>query len=124
MTIQEVVEQTGISAHTIRFYEKMGLLPHVGRTSGGIRQFSEADVSFLRFLIELKKTGMSLEDMAELTQDGCILERLQRGEIPVQSVEKRVTILRDHQQRLYEQQRNLNYLLNAVDQKYSFMNNI
>jgi DNA-binding transcriptional MerR regulator len=69
MTIQDVAEQTGISAYTIRFYEKSGVLPRIKRRPNGIRQFTEADVTFLRFLIQLKQTGMSLEDIMEFTED-------------------------------------------------------
>lgn len=121
MTIQEVAAQTGISAYTIRFYEKSGVLPHIERRPSGIRQFSEADVAFLKFLVQLKQTGMSLEDIMEFTEDGCMLERLQRGDdIPQFIVEKRMAILRRHQQQLYEQQRNLDTLLAAVEQKLDF----
>jgi DNA-binding transcriptional MerR regulator len=121
MTIQEVAEQTGISAYTIRFYEKAGVLPPIKRMPNGIRQFSEADVAFLHFLMQLKQTGMSLEDIMEFTEDGCMLERLQRGDaIPQFVVEKRTAILRRHQQQLYEQRRNLDALLMAVEQKLDF----
>ncbi|HEX6482699.1 MAG TPA: MerR family transcriptional regulator [Ktedonobacteraceae bacterium] len=120
MTIQEVAEKTGISAYTIRFYEKSGILPRIQRTEGGIRQFTEADVTFLLFLMELKRTGMSLEEIAEFTEDGCLLERLQQGDIPQQPMERRITILRKHEQRLYEQRRQIDYLLGAVAQKIQF----
>lgn len=117
MTIQEVAELTGISAYTIRFYEKRGVLPPVKRTEGGIRQFTEADVSFLRFLLDLKRIGMSLEDIVAFTEDGCLLERLQRADLPPQPVERRLTILHKYEQQLYEQQRQLDMLLNMVQQK-------
>ncbi len=120
MTIQEVAEKTGISAHTIRFYEKSGILPPVQRTEGGIRQFSEADVAFLLFLLELKRTDMSLEEIAEFTEDGCLLERLQQGVLPSQPVERRLAILHKHEERLYEQRRQLDALLEAVNQKVAF----
>lgn len=121
MTIQEVAEQTGISAYTIRFYEKTGVLPHIKRLPNGIRQFTEVDVTFLRFLMQLKQTGMSLEDIMEFTEDGCMLERLQRGDaIPQFVAEKRMALLRRHQQQLYEQRRNLDALLIAVEQKLDF----
>jgi MerR family transcriptional regulator, aldehyde-responsive regulator len=73
MNIREAAERTGLSAHTIRFYEKNGLLPKIRRSESGIRQFSETDITFLKFVSALKKTGMSLEDIAKFTQDGCIL---------------------------------------------------
>jgi DNA-binding transcriptional MerR regulator len=121
MTIQEVANQTGISAHTIRFYEKTGVLPRIKRLPNGIRQFTEADVTFLRFLLQLKQTGMSLEAIMEFTEDGCMLERLQRGDaIPQFVTTKRVALLRQHQQHLYEQRRNLDMLLIAVEQKLAF----
>ncbi|SRR6266700_4975823 len=121
MTIQDVAEQTGISAYTIRFYEKAGVLPRIKRMPNGIRQFSEADVAFLNFLVQLKRTGMSLEDIMEFTEDGCMLERLQQGaDIPQFVVEKRIAILRRHQQQLYEQRRDLDSLLTAVEQKLDF----
>jgi DNA-binding transcriptional MerR regulator len=121
MTIQEVAEQTGISTYTIRFYEKAGVLPPIKRMPNGIRHFTEADVVFLRFLMQLKQTGMSLEDIMEFTEDGCMRERLHRGDnIPAFVVDKRLAILRRHQQRLYEQRRNLDELLEAVEQKLDF----
>ncbi|HEY4389366.1 MAG TPA: MerR family transcriptional regulator [Ktedonobacteraceae bacterium] len=121
MTIQEVAEQTGISAYTIRFYEKSGVLPRIKRLPNGIREFTEADVTYLRFLIQLKQTGMSLEDIVAFTEDGCMLERLQQsGEIPPYVAEKRVALLKHHQKQLYEQRNLLDSLLIAVQQKLAF----
>ncbi len=120
MTIQEVAEQTGISAYTIRFYEKTGVLPRIKRLPNGIRQFTEADVVFLQFLMQLKQTGMSLEDIMAFTEDGCLLERLQQGDVPLLAIERRMALLRRQQQQLYEQRRNLDSLLMAVQQKLDF----
>ncbi|HEY0752373.1 MAG TPA: MerR family transcriptional regulator [Ktedonobacteraceae bacterium] len=121
MTIQEVAEQTGISAYTIRFYEKTGVLPRIKRLANGMRQFTQADVAFLLFLLQLKQTGMSLEDIMSFTEDGCMLERLQQGAaIPQFVKEKRMALLRQHQQHLYEQQAILATLLRAVQQKLDF----
>lgn len=117
MNIKEVAERTGLSAHTIRFYEEKGLLPRVGRSAAGIRQFTDADVNFLTFLVGLKKTGMSLAEMAQFTEDGCILERLQQGDIPKESVERRSDILQRHRERLLDQQREIAFLLEVVEEK-------
>lgn len=92
MTIQDVAQKTGISVYTIRFYEQRGLLPPIPRSTGGIRQFREADVTFLQFLLELKRTGMSLEEMAAFTADGCLLEQLQQGIVPQEPVARRLTL--------------------------------
>ena len=72
-TIQEVSEKTGLSAHTLRFYEKEGLLPGVERSPSGIRRYSDADLELLGGICCLKNTGMSLREIArfmQLTQQG------------------------------------------------------
>ncbi|MCM3144930.1 MerR family transcriptional regulator [Brevibacillus sp. MER 51] len=120
MNIKEVAERTGLSAHTIRFYERSGLFPKIKRSKNGIREFSDSDVNFLIFMATLKKTGMSLEDISEFTKDGCILERLEAGEMPKEPVRNRLSILMDHRNKLLEQQRNIELFINAVTQKISF----
>lgn len=120
MNIREVAERTGVSAHTIRFYERVGVLPLIQRQPNGIRQFSLADVSLLTFLRELKQTGMSLDEMTAFTEDGCILESLERGDIPLQPLKKRVTLLQRHHQRLVEQRHQLDNVLTTVEQKLQF----
>ncbi len=80
LTIQEVAERTGLSAYTIRYYEKSGVLPRVQRTESGIRRFTEVDMASLRFISDYKKAGMPLEEIKEIiegiTQYGCILPRV------------------------------------------------
>ena len=75
--IGEVAELTGMSIHTLRYYEKLGLLPPPTRNSG-IRQYTEGDVRLLKFLYSLKQTGMSLEEIAEFASDGCIIEEIRQ----------------------------------------------
>lgn len=120
MNVSEVAAQTGLSPHTIRYYDQLGLLPAVQRSRGGSRQFTESDVRFLRFVIGLKKTGMSLEEIAEFTEDGCILERLQQGVMPVPAVSRRLSILQQHRERLLQQRQELDLLLEAADQKIAY----
>ena len=121
LTIQEVAERTGLSAHTIRYYEKSGVLPRVQRTANGIRQFTEADMASLRFISDYKKAGMPLEEIKEIilgiAQHGCILEQFERDEITEQSFMKRLALLREHRQRLIAQSDHLDSMLAAVSQK-------
>ena len=49
MNIKKVSEQTGVSADTIRYYERIGLLPRVRRNESGVRDFSEQDIAALEF---------------------------------------------------------------------------
>ena len=64
-TVGEMARRLGVPASTIRYYDKEGLLPFVGRSSGGIRVFTEKDFEWLRIIECLKKTGMSLRDIRE-----------------------------------------------------------
>ncbi|MEV4329229.1 MerR family transcriptional regulator [Streptomyces sp. NPDC049597] len=72
-TISEVVSFTGLSAHTLRWYERIGLMPHVDRSHTGQRRFSNRDLDWLAFVGKLRLTGMSVADMvryAELVREG------------------------------------------------------
>lgn len=120
MNIRDAAEKTGLSAHTIRFYEKSGVLPKIRRSETGIRQFTESDVRFLKFVSALRKTGMPLEDITEFIQDGCILERMEEEKISAQPVSKRRDILQKHKEHLLKQRNEIEQLIDAVDQKLSF----
>ena len=63
-SIREVSQKTGLSAHTLRFYEKEGLLGSVERSPSGVRQYSDADLEVLSGICCLKNTGMSLQEIA------------------------------------------------------------
>ncbi|MEU5024722.1 MerR family transcriptional regulator [Streptomyces milbemycinicus] len=72
-TISEVVAHTGLSAHTLRWYERIGLMPHVDRTHTGQRRFSNKDLDCLSLVGKLRLTGMPVADMvryAELVREG------------------------------------------------------
>ncbi|WP_329458057.1 MerR family transcriptional regulator [Streptomyces sp. NBC_01497] len=72
-TISEVVSFTGLSAHTLRWYERIGLMPHVDRSHTGQRRFSNRDLDWLAFVGKLRLTGMPVADMvryAELVRAG------------------------------------------------------
>lgn len=62
-TIQEIVERTGVSAHTLRYYERIGLLDPVARGENGHRRYGDADIKRLYFLRRVKATGMKIQDM-------------------------------------------------------------
>lgn len=64
--IGEVAERVGLSLRTIRYYEEIGLVEPSGRTEGGFRLYTDADVERLRLIRALKPVGMSLETLGEL----------------------------------------------------------
>ncbi len=61
LTIEQVAECTGLSAHTLRYYEQIGLLDHVGRATSGHRCYAAKDLAWLEFLTRLRATGMPNE---------------------------------------------------------------
>ncbi len=65
MNIKKVSEQTGISADTIRYYERIGLIPRVTRNKSGVRDFSERDIATLEFVRCFRSAGMSVESLIE-----------------------------------------------------------
>ncbi|HEB81891.1 MAG TPA: heavy metal-responsive transcriptional regulator [Gammaproteobacteria bacterium] len=66
--ISDVTQQTGLSADTLRYYEKIGLLKKVQRNASGIRLYNDADLSRLRFIQRAKLMNFSLEEIAQLLQ--------------------------------------------------------
>lgn len=99
----QVVEKTGFSLDTLRYYEKIGLLDGVARTSGGKRQYGEDDIGWLEILRCLRDTGMPIARMrefADLTRDeATIVERIELLEEHDRDVEERIATLqrqRDH----------------------------
>lgn len=72
-TISEVVAFTGLTAHTLRWYERIGLMPHIDRSHTGQRRFTNRDLDWLAFVGKLRLTGMPVADMvryAELVREG------------------------------------------------------
>lgn len=59
--IAEVSDSTGISAFTIRYYDKCGFFPNLARDRRGVRSFSHADIEQLHFVDALRKSGLSIE---------------------------------------------------------------
>ena len=64
-TIKEASDITGIPATTLRYYDKEGLLPHMERSDGGMRMFTEDDFEWFRFIERLKKSGMPIKEIKE-----------------------------------------------------------
>lgn len=59
--INEVVELTGVSAFTIRYYDKCGFFPNLIRGKRGVRSFSDADIHQLKLVDALRRSGLSIE---------------------------------------------------------------
>ncbi len=73
LTIQQVAALTQLSEHTLRYYERIGLLAPVSRASSGHRRYSDRDIAWIEFLTRLRTTGMpirKMQDFAALRRQG------------------------------------------------------
>ena len=68
MKIGALAKRSGLSAHTIRYYERVGLLPSPERTASGYRAYTPSDIDRLRFIARGRDLGFSLEEIRSLLQ--------------------------------------------------------
>lgn len=106
LSIGQVADRTGLSIHTLRYYEREGILVQpVRRDAGGRRVYTEDDVDWLALCTVLRGAGMPLPDIRRYTElvqagDGNELERLD--------------LLRRHEQRINEQRRQLDRCFDLI----------
>ncbi|WP_084959155.1 MerR family transcriptional regulator [Thermoactinospora rubra] len=109
LSIGQVAERTGLSVHTLRFYEREGLLlTPVRRGPGGRRVYGEDDLEWLAMCVNLRATGMPLPEIrryAELVRQGSGTE------------DERLRLLREHQERVREQIEALGASLERITRK-------
>ena len=110
-TIQEVCKKTGLTAHTLRYYEKEKLLPSVGRSAGGFRQYSDEDLESLAMICCLKNTGMSVQNI------GRFMELTREGD---QTLRERCEMLKKHRETVVERLEEVQRYLDKVTWKYNF----
>ncbi len=94
LTVAQMSEATGVTAHTLRYYERAELIRPVARNSGNHRRYSAADVEWVRFLLRLRETGMPIARMREYAA------LRERGPM---TTEPRLRMLEAHQEGLREQ---------------------
>lgn len=68
LSIEEAAQCTGLSAHTLRYYERIGLIAAVTRAAGGQRRYAAADLAWLAFLTRLRTTRMPIQKMRLFAQ--------------------------------------------------------
>jgi DNA-binding transcriptional MerR regulator len=108
LSIAATAERTGVSAHTLRYYERIGLIDPVGRDEGGRRVYSDSDLARVDFLRKLRSTGMPITRMheyVELVRSGAGTELA------------RLELLEDHRRRVAADLEHLNDCLAAIDYK-------
>lgn len=113
-TVAQVSAVTGVSAHTLRYYERSGLIRPVARTAGNQRRYSEPDIDWVLFLLRLRETGMSIAHMREYAA----LREQGSSTAPA-----RVQLLVEHQQRLLQRIDALQLHESALAEKIAWYRN-
>jgi DNA-binding transcriptional MerR regulator len=107
-SISETADLTGLSAHTLRYYERIGLLDAVSRGPDGRRRFHNADLAWLSFLTRLRTTGMSIRGMQRFAE----LRRIGDSTAPA-----RLALLRQHRDVVRHRISELTDCLHTLDAK-------
>ena len=106
MTIGEIAEKTGVSVTTLRYYERIGLLPAVPRNSSGIRVYDESFVSWLELIQNLKIAGMQLEE---------IIEYIELAKLGARSLPARARLLAEARENMQQKLRSLQEAMAKAD---------
>lgn len=109
LAISEVAEATGLSTHTLRYYERAGLmLDPVDRASSSHRRYSPGDVTWVEFLTKLRSTGMPIATVREYAQ------LVRRGD---STTTDRLELLGRHRVAVLAQLDEITKSLTAIDKK-------
>lgn len=110
MTIKEVSEKFGISQDTLRYYERVGMIPHVTRTAGGIRNYQESDLGWVEMALCMRSAGLPIEAMIEYVR------LFQEGD---ETIPARLQLLLDQREALIEQKAQIDSTLKRLNYKIS-----
>jgi DNA-binding transcriptional MerR regulator len=111
LTIAEVAERTGLTRHTLRYYERDGLMLGVGRAGSGHRRYTEADLGWIELITKLRATGMPIREVRRYAE----LVRAGEG-----NEDERLALLRAHRVRVREQLAMMTAHLDAIEMKISY----
>ncbi|WP_322552629.1 MerR family transcriptional regulator (plasmid) [Priestia megaterium] len=107
-TIKEVSQMTGISNHTLRFYEKEGVVPFVKRDESGNRIYDDENMEWLNFVVALRATGMPLSEIKQY------VNWYKEGD---SSLSERKQMMINHKAKIEQQMRELYKYLEQINYK-------
>lgn len=110
MTIKEVSKKFDISDDTLRYYERIGMIPTVTRTSGGIRDYQEDDLQWVELAICMRSAGLPVEAMIEY------VKLYQEGDATIPA---RLQLLIEQREALVEQRQQIDATLERLNYKIS-----
>lgn len=114
MKIAEVSERYGISTDTLRYYERVGLIPPVNRNDRGIRDYSEIDLRRVEFIKCMRSAGLSIEVLIEY------MRLVQEGDT---TIEARKEILIEQRELMAARMREMQKTLEILDYKINVYEN-
>lgn len=110
MTIREVSEKYGISQDTLRYYERIGMIPEVTRTASGIRNYQPEDLGWVELAIYMRGAGLPVEALIEY------VKLCQKGDATIPA---RLQLLQEQKVHLKEQKQQLEAAMDKLDYKIS-----
>ena len=110
MTIKQVSEKYNISADTLRYYERVKMIPPVTRTAGGIRDYQEEDLRWVELAICMRSAGLPIEALIEY------VKLYQQGDATFAA---RLQLLQEQRESLEEQKTQLEKAINKLNYKIS-----
>ena len=110
MTIREVSEKYGISQDTLRYYERIGMIPEVTRTASGIRNYQPEDLGWVELAICMRGAGLPVEALIEY------VKLCQKGDATIPA---RLQLLQEQKVHLKEQKQQLEAAMDKLDYKIS-----
>ena len=108
MKIAEVSEKYGLSVDTLRYYERVGLIPTVNRTDSGIRDYNELDLRRVDFIKCMRSAGLPIEVLIEY------VALVQKGD---RTIEARKEILKEQRELLAARMKEIQKTLDILDHK-------
>ena len=110
VTIKEVSQKYNISSDTLRYYERVGMIPPVTRTAGGIRDYSVSDLGWVELALCMRGAGLPVEAMIEY------VKLCQQGD---STIEARMLLLKEQMETLLEQKAQIESTIKRLDFKIS-----
>ncbi len=115
MTIAEVSKKYDLTADTIRYYERIGLIPTIPRTKNGIRNFDEESCNWIEFIKCMRNAGMEIEILLEY------VNLFRQGKTTVKARKK---LLEEQREKLKEKQESINATIERLDYKLELYDEI
>ena len=110
MTISEVAKKYEMTPEGLRYYERIGLLPSVGRNKNGIRDYTEDDCNWIEFIRCMKSAGLSIETLIEYV-------RLFKDD---STLEARKALLKEEQEKLLEKIKEMQLVAERLEGKLKY----